>query len=139
MTPYSVRTVPLQRAFTSFPSGPAGAALFLLRIAVGLAAVAECVVSVASQPAPLRYVLAIPAALAGLALLPGFMVPIVAALLAVEGAAILIFTPAGTLSMLGSSMALGEFVVMATVLAVLGPGAASVDARLFGRREVEID
>jgi hypothetical protein len=139
MTPYSVRTIPLQRAFTSFPSGSAGAALFLLRISVGLAAVAEAVASVVALPAPLRFAFAIPAALAGLAVLPGFMVPVVAGLLAVEGAVILVFARADALVFLASRVALAEFVVMATVLAALGPGAASVDARLFGRREVEID
>jgi hypothetical protein len=36
-------------------------------------------------------------------------------------------------------MALFEFAVMAAVVSVLGPGAISIDARLFGRREVQID
>jgi hypothetical protein len=35
-------------------------------------------------------------------------------------------------------MALFEFVVMAAAVSVLGPGAISVDSRLFGRREIPI-
>jgi hypothetical protein len=31
-----------------------------------------------------------------------------------------------------------EFVLMSAVLVILGPGAISLDARLFGRREVAI-
>jgi hypothetical protein len=40
--------------------------------------------------------------------------------------------------LLDSRMALFEFVVMAAVVSVLGPGAMSVDSRLFGRREIPI-
>ena len=139
MTPHFARNAPLQRAFTSFPSGSAGAALFLLRVAVGTAAIAEAVLSIAAFPSPLRIALAIPTALAGLALLPGLAVPFASMLLAAEGMGILLFSQAGALVLLGSRMALLEFIVMAATLAMLGPGAASIDARLFGRREVEID
>jgi hypothetical protein len=37
-----------------------------------------------------------------------------------------------------SDMTAFEFVVMSAVLVILGPDALSVDARLFGRRQVEI-
>jgi len=37
-----------------------------------------------------------------------------------------------------SRMAAFEFVVESAMLILLGPGAISVDARLFGRREVTI-
>ena len=78
------------------------------------------------------------AALAGFALGLGFLTPLASALLAAEGAAILLFMPGAVLQLLDSRMALFEFVVMAASLAILGPGAASIDARLFGRREVAI-
>jgi uncharacterized membrane protein YphA (DoxX/SURF4 family) len=138
MTPPSARSSPLQRTFTNFPSGPVGAALFFLRVVVGTSAIAEAVLSVAANHSAIRCAAAILAALAGLALLPGFLVPLASALLAAQGAAILIFAHTGSLSLLDSCMALFEFIVMATTLAVLGPGALSVDARRFGRREVEI-
>jgi len=138
MAPLPARNTPLQRAFTNFPSGPVGAGLLLLRVTIGVSAVAESVISVAAGVSPIRLLTAIPATLAGLALLPGLLVPLASALLAAEGAAILAFTQAGSLALLGSRMALFEFIVMATTLAVLGPGATSIDARRFGRREVEI-
>ena len=50
----------------------------------------------------------------------------------------LLWMQVALLQLLNSRMALFEFVVMAAALAILGPGAASIDARLFGRREVAI-
>jgi uncharacterized membrane protein YphA (DoxX/SURF4 family) len=138
MTPFLPRGSPLQRTFTNFPSGPVGAALFFLRAVVGSTAIAEAALSLTGNFSAMRCAAAVPAALAGLALLPGLLVPLASALLAAEGALILIFSQAGLLTLLESRMALFEFIVMATVLAVLGPGAASVDARRFGRREIEI-
>jgi uncharacterized membrane protein YphA (DoxX/SURF4 family) len=138
MTPFLPRGSPLQRTFTNFPSGPVGAALFFLRVVVGFTAIAEAALSVAANHSALRCAAAIPAALAGLALLPGLLVPLASALLAAEGAVILLFTHAGSLTLLESRMALFEFIVMASTLAVLGPGAVSLDARRFGRREIEI-
>ncbi len=138
MTPLSVRNIPLQRTFTNFPSGPVGAALFFLRVIVGTTAIVEAVLSVAADHSPARIATAIPAALAGIALWPGLLVPLASALLAAEAAAILIFMQPNTLALLESRMALFEFIVMAAMLAVLGPGASSIDARRFGRREIEI-
>jgi uncharacterized membrane protein YphA (DoxX/SURF4 family) len=128
----------MQRAFTSFPSGWAGAALLVLRVVVGTAAIVEAALSGASSHSPLTWVAATSAALAGLALVVGFLTPIASALLAAEGALILLYAHAAGLQLLGSRMALFELVVMAAALAILGPGAASIDARLFGRREVAI-
>ena len=98
----------------------------------------ETVLSVSAEFSPLRFATAIPAALAGLALLPGLLVPLASALLAAEGVVVLIFAQAGTLALLESRMALFEFIIMAATLAVLGPGATSMDARRFGRREIAI-
>lgn len=138
MTPPCAWTTPLQRTFTSFPSGSVGTALLFLRVVVGAFAIAEAVLSIVANHAPMSIAMAMPALLAGLALLPGLVVPIASALLAAEGAAILIFAQVGVLALLESHIALFEFIVMAATLAVLGPGATSIDARLFGRREVEI-
>jgi uncharacterized membrane protein YphA (DoxX/SURF4 family) len=138
MTPSCAWNIPLQRTFTSFPSGSVGAALLFLRAFVGGAAIAQAALAVAAdQSAPCLAMVAA-AALAGLALLPGFMTPLAGAVLAAQGAAILLFMNPGMLELLDSRMAQFEFVVMAATLAVLGPGAASIDARLFGRREVSI-
>jgi uncharacterized membrane protein YphA (DoxX/SURF4 family) len=128
----------MQRAFTSFPSGWAGAALLVLRVVVGTAAIVEAALSGSGSHSLPIWVAAASAVLAGLALVVGFLTPIASALLAAEGALILLYAHAAGLQLLGSRMALFELVVMAAALAILGPGAASIDARLFGRREVAI-
>jgi hypothetical protein len=61
------------------------------------------------------------------------------ALLASEAAALLFGIRVDVLQLLDTGIALFEFIVMAATLAVVGPGAASVDALLFGRREVTIE
>jgi len=76
--------------------------------------------------------------LAGLALIIGLLTPVASAVLAAGGAAILLCLHAAVLRLLDSRMALFEFVVMAAVVVILGPGATSIDAHLFGRREVAI-
>jgi hypothetical protein len=139
MTPPGAWTTPLQRSFTSFPSGPVGAALFALRVTVGVIALVQATLAVIADPCTLCLVAAIPAALAGFALLPGFATPLVSALLASEAAALLIGIRIDVLQLLDSRIALFEFTVMAATLAVVGPGAASIDALLFGRREVTIE
>ena len=130
--------MPLQRAFTSFPSGWVAVALLVLRVVVGTSAMVEATLAVSGAHSPLILVTAALAALAGLALVLGLLTPIASALIAAEAATILLCMKVVVLQLLNSRMALFEFVVMAAALAILGPGAASIDARLFGRREVAI-
>jgi hypothetical protein len=139
MTPPCAWQTTLQRSFTSFPSGSVGAALLVLRWIVGISASVEASFSIAVVHSPPYVALAAAFGLAGLALLPGVLTPFAGALLAAVGTSILLFENPASLKLLDSHMALFEFIVMAATLSVLGPGAASVDARLYGRREVAID
>lgn len=138
MLPSCVRSTPLQRIFTSFPSGAVGAALLVLRVFVGASAILEAALALVEDHSLLSVVVAFFDAVAGLALILGFLTPIVSALLAAGGAAILLGLHSVVLRLLDSQMARFEFVVIAAALAILGPGATSIDARLFGRREVAI-
>jgi uncharacterized membrane protein YphA (DoxX/SURF4 family) len=138
MLPPCVWSTSLQRTFTSFPSGWVGAALLVLRGVVGASAMVEAILAAVDMSSALGWAACASAALSGLALVLGFLTPIVSSFLAAAGATILLSMPASTLLLLDSRMALLEFVVMAGAVAVLGPGAASIDARLFGRREVAI-
>ena len=65
-------------------------------------------------------------------LLIGFLTPIVAVI--IGGGAIIIALSALTLP----TQSLVGVIILAAALALLGPGAFSVDARLFGRREILI-
>jgi len=138
MLPPCAWSTPLQRTFTSFPSGSVGTALLALRVIVGASAITEAVLAIVGGHSLLDGTVAFLAALAGLALVLGFLTPVVSALIAAYGAAILLGLHGAHRQLLDSRMALFEFVVMAAALAILGPGATSIDARLFGRREVAI-
>jgi uncharacterized membrane protein YphA (DoxX/SURF4 family) len=136
----SARRISVQRTFSSFPSGWAGAALLVSRLVVGAPATLEAGLIIARNHAP-AYVATIAAAsvtIAGLALIIGFLTPIASAFICLIGAVIMVSIPPAALLLFNSRMAAFEFVVMSAVLVILGPGAISVDARLFGRREVAI-
>ena len=138
MLPPPAWSTPLQRTFSTFPAGWVGAALLVLRVSVGATAILEVRLAVIGGHSLLNLAAAFIAVLAGLALIIGLLTPVVSAVLAAGGAAILLGLHAAVLRLLDSRMALFEFVVMAAVVVILGPGATSIDARLFGRREVAI-
>ena len=70
--------------------------------------------------------------LAGAAcLLLGFVTPVAAVLIGLTSLGLAFWTTPYSIQEL-------EIVVLATVIALLGPGAFSIDARMFGRREILI-
>lgn len=75
----------------------------------------------------------------GASVLAGFLTPIAAALVgltAIGWWTSLIRAPHQNL--FASNLLLGLLVVMATVIVLVGPGAFSIDARLFGLRQIII-
>jgi uncharacterized membrane protein YphA (DoxX/SURF4 family) len=131
----------MQRTFSSFPSGWAGMALLVLRVVVGALAAFQAGLILACSHAivSLATLAAIWMAIAGMALIIGFLTPIASVLVCLgEAGMMLTCVPPETLLLFHSRMAAFEFVVMSAVLVILGPGAISLDARLFGRREVVI-
>jgi len=109
-----------------FPSGWPGRALLLLRSSVAIALLFEAYVHRAGVPAWIQAV----ALLIALALFAGFLTP-VAAVLA------LLFHSAVWISMGVDSGWIPTIISLdAIALALLGPGAYSVDSSRFGRRVV---
>jgi uncharacterized membrane protein YphA (DoxX/SURF4 family) len=135
------RRCTLHRLFSTFPGGSQAVGLLLLRAAVGVLAIVRGVaaLSVARPDMAYAFILAALAITSGLALLAGFLTPIASGLtgLGAIGVALSWFSlppPGHWESVLTTSLV----VVVAVAVILLGPGALSFDARLFGRREIII-
>jgi uncharacterized membrane protein YphA (DoxX/SURF4 family) len=75
----------------------------------------------------------------GASLLLGFLTPLAGVVVGVGSASsTLSWLPAPTQNLLDSSLATIFMVIMAAAIVFLGPGAFSLDCRLFGRREIFI-
>jgi len=111
----------MQRLFSIFPQGLPGCGLALRRIGVA----ATVLQQTSDLDLPLRVAALLPVA----ALLAGLLTPWFAAL----GVALVLLQAAlGALAPLPAAIA----VCHAAALGLLGPGAYSLDARLFGRRRL---
>ena len=131
----------LIQTFSTFPDGWPGAGLLMLRAAAGVLLIDQSVAyfGQAHVARVLLAALALAVVAVGLLLLVGLLTRF-AALLAAIGIAANMFpwfpiAPAGPLD---NPVAGGLATVVAVSVICLGPGAFSLDARLFGRREVII-
>jgi uncharacterized membrane protein YphA (DoxX/SURF4 family) len=127
--------------FSTFPGGSRGIGLLLLRCAVGLTAIVHGAIELngSALPAPGTLAIGMTAIVWGACLVAGFLTPVAGALVAL-GAANIAFSwfPLPAANQFETRlMTLFVGVVAATVV-LLGPGGFSVDARLFGRREIII-
>jgi len=130
----------LQRTFSGFPSGCPGFALLLLRLGVsGGGSLQGVLLITATHHVTGGEVAAALAITTSLALMIGLLTPIAASLLCLVGLATINSGLAGYMPLFDSSVARVEFVVMSAALICLGPGAFSLDARLYGRREVDVN
>ena len=132
----------LQRTFSGFPTGFPGFALLLLRVVVGGAASSQAWLLISANHGAVNtsLVVALVAFVTGLALIIGLMTPIASVLLSAGG--LLLTLDSSVLEHLllfESGMARLEFTVMSAALISLGPGGLSLDARLYGRREIEVN
>jgi len=119
----------VQRLFSTFPEGAPGIGLVLLRVTVVIPLIQQMMAGRldASLPAPLVLM----TAGAALLLLVGLWTPVAGVLVALIEIVLAVSHPAERWSFVyvGTS---------AAALAMLGPGAWSVDARLFGRKHIQI-
>jgi uncharacterized membrane protein YphA (DoxX/SURF4 family) len=131
----------LQKLFSTFPDGWPGVGLVLLRIAVAMNAIAQgiCALMGSNGVTLTVWALGSLAIVAGLVFLVGFLTPVAGFVLTlgylINGVALLVTTEASRHAHAYTSLYLA---VISLALALLGPGAFSVDARLFGRLEIII-
>jgi uncharacterized membrane protein YphA (DoxX/SURF4 family) len=130
----------LGRLFYAFPGGLPGIALLLLRAVFGIALLMEgrCYVG-ELDPTPVAWLVGLGTLASGVLLLIGFLTPIVGAIVgtgAVGIAVSVLPTCTPTVFESGPALVFGS-AILGTIIA-LGPGAFSVDARVFGRREIII-
>jgi putative oxidoreductase len=128
---------PLQRLFSTFPDDWPGAGLLLLRIGAAIPLIYFGIAGTAgSVDQPQNIALRMVAAAGGLLLLLGLWTPIAGIAVAVDELFIAFSLPVAQLSDQWLHILL---VVLAAAIAMLGPGAWSMDARLFGRKRFEIN
>lgn len=131
----------MQRLFSTFPDGWPGLGLLLLRANAAVVLIVQGAGCFGLDgPATWgTWAVCAVAGLSGSLLLIGLMTPVAGALAALDIAGIALGwlpSPLAHRLGLGGNAVLPAIVAMA--IAFLGPGAISVDAALFGRREITI-
>jgi putative oxidoreductase len=117
----------MQRFFSAFPNSLPGVGLFLLRLCDGLLLLVHSAI-LSGFKMSLEGLAQLAAAGAGCLILLGFATPFAAAV--------------GGVTVLCIAVPLESRIVLATTgasLALLGPGAWSIDARLYGRRRIDLN
>jgi putative oxidoreductase len=125
----------MQRSFSSFADGWPGAGLLLLRVSAGVGLFHSGVASIGLQSQPVIGVVRVIGAAAGVVLVAGFLTPLAGVLAAVAetwiGIAALYSHSGDPWSAMGQA-------ALAAALAMIGPGAWSIDARRFGRKRIYV-
>ena len=120
----------MQRLFSTFASGWPGTGLLFMRLVAGITLMDRGVTRLSSDPSIQLMVLSVLAVGAGLFLLAGLWTPVAGTLVAVIEVWNFFLLPEN----------LWIYILLGTIgasLAMVGPGAWSIDARLFGRKHIE--
>jgi putative oxidoreductase len=121
----------LQRLYSTFASGWPGVGLLIQRVVAAILLVGSCVIHLTDSPSSMSMIPHIIGACAGMLFLVGLWTPFVGTLIA-----------AAELWIAASHFSDPWISILVATIggtsAMLGPGAFSVDARLFGRRHLEV-
>jgi uncharacterized membrane protein YphA (DoxX/SURF4 family) len=129
---------PLQRLFSTFPAGWPGVGLLMLRAAAGVVALVEG--STFAGAGTMAATAGVVLAASGASLLLGFLTPVASvAIGCVTAGARLSWFPAPLVSLFVDDLTVVLVTLIAVAVALLGPGAYSLDSYLFGRREIVLD
>ncbi len=121
----------MQRLFSTFPNDWPGAGLLLLRLAAGVPLIIRGISEIHGVPQPGPLIFSGAAVVSGAFLVAGLWTPFAGAL-EVFIELWIVFSQTGHEGIHILLAALSASLVM------LGPGAWSIDARLFGRRRIDI-
>jgi uncharacterized membrane protein YphA (DoxX/SURF4 family) len=123
----------VQKLFSAFPGGWPGLGLLLLRALVGVTLIAQSLTYIGSTKlSALSWVVTALVLIIASCLLVGFMTPIAAMIIGLGAIALALS------SLFQTNQTLLDVIVLTIAIALLGPGAFSIDARMFGRREILI-
>jgi uncharacterized membrane protein YphA (DoxX/SURF4 family) len=126
---------------STFPSGWPGVGLLLLRAAVGAVVAVQGGVWLV-EGVNLKFGAWLTGMLAvacGVSLLAGFLTPLASILASLGSVSVaLSWIPAPAPYLLDDKLSITFVVIMTVAIFLIGPGAFSLDARLFGRREIII-
>ena len=123
----------MQKSFSAFPGGWPGLGLLLLRALVGVTLIAQSLTYIGSTKlSALSWVVTALVLIIASCLLVGFMTPIAAMIIGLGAIALALS------SLFQTNQTLLDVIVLTIAIALLGPGAFSIDARMFGRREILI-
>lgn len=121
----------MRRLFSTFAHGAPGIGLVLLRLTVGIIAITHDVMVLAKGASPAFAAFHIFLTVLALMVLVGLWTPIVAALMAISA-----FFEAALHDVTWLQCVSVAFLCIALVL--IGPGTWSIDARLYGWKEIKI-
>ncbi len=129
----------MHRFFSSYPAGFPGFGLLLLRCVVAYTSyVAGRSLTLSLSVAPLVLLLHVTGSLALLSVVLGFVTPFGCVVVLMELLSVMALCPGLRSGSVELKIVLLNLGAMLVALATSGPGAFSVDARLFGRREITI-
>ena len=121
----------MQRLFSSFADGWPGAGLLLLRLLAGMGLLDGCIMSARSSMGTAQMVPSLLAAVFGAMLIVGLFTPFAGIMAAAVEVWIALSHPGYRWPQIGLAG-------LCLSLAMIGPGAWSIDARLFGRKQIDL-
>jgi putative oxidoreductase len=125
----------VQRLFSTFADGWPGAGLLLLRLLTGAALIDFGISAIREGPPPLTVALQLIGIAAAIPLLVGVFTPLAGVLAA---AAKVWIAVSWFYSHSGDPWVTLSQAILAAALAMIGPGAWSIDARRFGRKHIDL-
>jgi putative oxidoreductase len=120
----------MQRLYSTFPNGLPGAGLVVLRLAAGVPPVMSGVAILQNTPQGAGLLTIFAGVLSGGLIVAGLWTPYAGVLMALVEGWLGFLAGTAEIHLVRGALGVG--------LAALGPGAWSIDARLFGRKRIEV-